>query len=113
MEAINRHHLWYCKESYKSPLEKALRGHRAFIFPMYVEIHNDLHANIYPPQKPDRYLIHETLQLVNGLPDSILYEPCELISEVADLYIARGTRKSINIAQNLLRQSVYIAEGLV
>lgn len=47
----NRHHVWYPRHSYKTPIEKTLRLHPAFVVLGSAQRHRELHANVIEPPK--------------------------------------------------------------
>jgi hypothetical protein len=50
----NRHHLWWPRKDYQSPLERKFRGLSCHIVVMDVRAHQLLHILTAPPEKPSR-----------------------------------------------------------
>ena len=50
---ITRHHTFFERGWYTSPLDKVFRGYQGFVVPLPLEVHRDLHAIIKAPIKPN------------------------------------------------------------
>lgn len=49
--AYDRHHIFWEKRRYTTPIEKRVRNMGAFIIRMNLVDHRELHANTFPPPK--------------------------------------------------------------
>ena len=92
MEAVNNHHVWFQRRSYKSPIERAFRNHNGFIIPTPVTAHNNLHANLYPPPKPHRELM---MGILSNLEEYNLANPLDGIEATIDFLETGRIRKHL------------------
>lgn len=66
----NKHHLWWERADYKKQHEHHFRNFGAFVVPLEVNIHKELHARIEAPQKPHRYQMGQVLDYVRNTPQA-------------------------------------------
>lgn len=73
----NRHHTFWQRRSYKTPLERAFRNHQGLVIPTPIDQHRDLHAHLLPPPKPSRDLmvgiINNLERPIRGRLDGLLF----------------------------------------
>lgn len=51
----NRHHVWFEKRDYRKRSEREFRNYKGFVIPdTQIDVHNYLHAEVEPPEKPYR-----------------------------------------------------------
>lgn len=107
MERTNVHHCWWERRRYKTSLEKRFRTHDAFVIPMLVSVHADLHHDMMPPPKPGRDLM---LGILNNLED---YErPLEGVFATVEYLREQETRGADRLANHLTRQIGYLLVGV-
>ena len=76
----NKHHIWFERRRYRSPLDKQFRQYGGFVVPTLVEVHNELHAQVRPPLKPSPDLMRAVLSHLgefDGDHEKILYDTVE------------------------------------
>ena len=113
---LNYHHIWWTQRSYnyQNPIEEKFREHGAFVLPMIVPVHKELHDWIEPPPKPSPY------QMYAILGDLALFKPRE---RTEGIYRAINTlnmlaridgepsENALQIAEHLSNQINYLNEG--
>lgn len=60
--STNRHHLWWPRRDYKTPVERKFRGLPCNIIVMDVRIHQALHIYGTPPTKPNLNFMRESIK---------------------------------------------------
>jgi len=108
---VNRHHAFFTRCWYRTKPERELRQHKGLIVPMWITVHDDLHANIPPPPKPNARVVAQALHYLGELPDVVTNDPVRCIGELADFLYSRSDRVAERIGENLTKQLVYIQEG--
>lgn len=98
----NRHHLFFQKKNYKTGLERRLRNNPAFVIPMDIGIHRDLHHEVGQPLKPDSRLIYGILDnldnhLHRGPLDGVLYT----VEYLEDSEHKQAERLAVNLSRQL------------
>lgn len=58
------HHINWRRKDYKTPHEKLYRGLAGLVLPIHRPIHNQLHAEVPPPPKPDPEQLHDLYQFM-------------------------------------------------
>lgn len=117
--AVNRHHVMFESGRYADSYGKAFRNLNGFVLPMLVEVHNDLHANVYQPIKPCKLLMVDIIQAERELPRDIsTYERFKALSErfyhlSATSANSRISNESGRIYDNLMQQDHFISMGVV
>lgn len=104
----NRHHVFFQRRKYKTGAERRLRNNPAFVIPMDVGIHQDLHANVVTPPKPDASLIHGILNNLEnnqhrGLLDGVLF--------TIDYLDGIETKTAQRLSMNLQKQLGFLIVG--
>ena len=108
----NRHHSFFNRAWYRTPILRRLRSHPLMVTEMCVDVHKDLHANIPPPPKPSPDLAVGALCLLNDMKE----EGTDQVSahiELSEYFLSGNTHTARRIGDNLLRQTVYIIDGKV
>lgn len=62
--AYDRHHVFWRRKEYRSPIETRVRNLGAFVVTVNVIDHRELHANVPPPPKPDCEQLHDLYQFM-------------------------------------------------
>lgn len=96
----NRHHTFWMRRDYKTPIERAFRNHHGLVIPVDVDVHAELHANLYPPPKPHRELM---LGILNNLEEYNLANPLDGLEITID-YLETG-----RIRKHLIQQLGFLA----
>lgn len=104
----NRHHVFFQRRNYKTGLERRLRNNPAFVIPMDVTVHGDLHANVGIPPKPKAELTYGILNNLDnhphrGLLDGVLY--------TVDYLSGIETKTAQRLSDNLTKQLGYLIVG--
>jgi hypothetical protein len=55
----NRHHVWFTKREYTTPIERQVRNMGAFILDVNAVDHKEMHVYVPPPPKPDHDQFHD------------------------------------------------------
>lgn len=93
----NRHHLFWMKKNYKSPLEKSFRTHQGLVIPTYIPDHRTLHADLSPPPKPGAQLMRGILSNL----DRQLSHPTDGLLYTIDYLEGRDERLASHLTQQL------------
>jgi len=109
--SVNDHHVLWCRRWYKTPLEKAIRGHTGLVVPMYVGTHRELHANLAPPPKPNSRIILGSLAMLNELSFKTLSDPRQTVLALTEHMLEKDDRSAQRIGHHLLKQLAFIEEG--
>ena len=67
IEGVNRHHIFWTRDSYRNSTERTFRNHAGLVVPMWEEVHSDLHAELDPPPKPSKQQMLGAISLLNTL----------------------------------------------
>jgi hypothetical protein len=114
---VDLHHVFFCRNKYKSPQEKQFRQLGGLVLPILITVHRELHGEIAPPPKPS----HNLMNLIGEYSNNDYHDTYEAFSEIA-WYIGDLANSATNqqlaeeafaIHQNLVDQSAYIAEGRI
>jgi hypothetical protein len=60
---VERHHIWYPRDEYRTKLERRFRNLPLFVVSMESEAHKFLHIYNDPPRKPDKNLMAKMIQI--------------------------------------------------
>lgn len=102
--AYDRHHLFWPRKKYNTPVERQVRNTGAFIIKANIVDHRALHANIDPPP---RLVTAEYHDLYNFIQEHN-YELDGL--EGLEWTIAwAGSRRLYELEENLLKQDFYLS----
>lgn len=90
---INRHHLFFERNSYKSVLQLAFRDTVGLVIPVPVHAHQELHAVLKPPLMPSAAMMAGCIKrlsevdpaLASGDPFYGLYAAAEFLINYAEL----------------------------
>lgn len=103
----NNHHVFWEKKSYTTPIERRVRNMGCFVIRMNITAHQELHANVSPPPKPEPQHLHN---LYNFMQEHT-YE----LSGTEGLEWAivwANDRKEYELEDNLMEQLYYIDKGV-
>lgn len=70
----NKHHLFWRRDSYKTPVERKFRDVKGLVLRMTITEHKELHANVKPPYKPNPDLMRDVIQFGKGLEDNLYFD---------------------------------------
>ena len=94
----NRHHSFWMRRNYKTPLERAFRNHHGLVIPTDVDLHKELHAHMSPPPKPNRDLM---IGIINNLEDHHLTHPLDGLLFTIDYVEDRNERLTNHLVTQL------------
>jgi hypothetical protein len=107
---FNKHHALWQRRWYKSPAEKAIRGHQALVIPkLWVPVHKQLHAELQAPPKPPANLIYGMLSHLEG---KRLTNPIDGIRHTIDYLDTQESSKAERLEQHLIQQLGFIMLGV-
>jgi len=115
---VNLHHVFWARREYTSNREKSFRNMAGLILPMAITWHNDLHAQLQPPQKPSRALMDQ----ITGYNESLEFDsPYARFSQMTKfiLRLAETTPnigmadQALKIGTNLMLQEAFVDKGSV
>lgn len=112
MEKMNRHHTFYARAWYRTPLLRMLRNHPLAITTMDKEAHQELHASVPAPPRPSPDIAIRCISLLDEIRDSGLIDPVNIHLALSEELLQSRDRVATRIGYNILRQTAYIAEGL-
>ena len=101
----NRHHFLFERRDYGGKPFYLLRN--LLSAEVEVQAHNDLHANVQPPERPSRPLAWNMLHHLDEQP----YTGLELVFSAVDYLKQVGNPETIGLASNFLQQLNYVAVG--
>ena len=61
---MNKHHVWFERKNYKTPIERQVRNMGAFIIRVNAVDHQELHVAVPPPPKPSHEQLHDLHQFM-------------------------------------------------
>ena len=73
-EETNRHHIFWRRDSYKTPPERKFRDVTGLVLRMTIREHKTLHANVPPPHKPNPDLMRDVTQFDRNLDDNLYFD---------------------------------------
>lgn len=111
----NKHHVFFEARHYKTHLEQTFRCAGGLVLPLTVEWHNDLHANVKPPQKPSIGLMRDMLDLsrMDGNDFVKFSRITDFLIRQAETAKPQRADEAHAIATNLLLQQAFIDKGAV
>lgn len=109
----NRHHVFHSKRWYRHGFERTnFRNHKGLLVPMPIELHKDLHANVPPPPKPLRWMMHQCIEVLDATAPTEhawgVLAAQEYFYDLADSYRTGEADIAHRIANNLSQQLGYI-----
>ena len=60
----NRHHVWFTRREYRTPIERQVRNMGAFIVMVNAVDHQEMHIQVPPPPKPNHEQLHDLYQFM-------------------------------------------------
>lgn len=107
----NRHHTYYLRSWYRTPILRTLRNHPLVVNDMEVSLHKQLHAELLPPPRQTPDLALGAISLLNELRDDGYHTPVNVHLALAEYYFDRRDKLATRIGVNIMRQTGYIAES--
>lgn len=102
----NKHHTFFQRRHYKTPLEKEFRNHKGLVIPTWRPAHKLLHIEMPPPPKPPVELMRAMLNNLNQI--EIVDRLDGLIHTIDFLDGLEGKTES-RLTTHLTKQLSYIA----
>jgi hypothetical protein len=115
---VNKHHVFWEKKRYQSKREQYFRNLGGLVIPMVITWHDDLHANLRPPQKPGKRVMDLMTDYITELEFEDPYVRFSQISRFAIRQAESLTHYGManemqKIGVNMLLQSAFIDKGSV
>lgn len=107
MERRNSHHIFWERRDYRSKPFNALRQLVVAKNVLIVQ-HDELHANLDPPEKPSRPLVWNIL---NHLEEHDYRQPLDNVFATMDYLQQVGNPETLVLADHIQQQLGYIAGG--
>jgi len=113
---FNRHHVLWAARSYRSNLEREIRGHEGLIVPTNIHAHAELHYDMPPPRKPNHEQIRHALGALSlWTPERGRLSAVELVrDDFYDMCLSENpdlSYKALQIANHLHNQLGYMQEA--
>ena len=118
---VNRHHIFWERGDYKTPVEKRLRAQRGAILKLHIPAHLELHHEIDKPPKVSPVLMSEIIRNNTHVPDEVPYSSyvqfnniCRFIENL--IFTSSNNRiveEASELANNLRQQQYFIEIGKV
>ncbi len=112
------HHIWWIDKDYRPGAEQRFRNMSGFVLRLTNEVHQDLHAETFPPPKPSKQLREQIQDYSCMLYESNVYDEfyrlAQFIGDVANTsWSAERADEAFRIHENLVEQAAYVELGKV
>lgn len=112
------HHCFWENNSYRPGAEQRFRNMSGFVLRLTNEVHQDLHAETFPPPKPSKQLREQIQDYSCMLYESNVYDEfyklVHFIGDVANSsWSPERADEAFRIHENLISQSAYVELGKV
>jgi hypothetical protein len=111
----NKHHLFWRRDSYRTPTERKFRDTTGLVLRMTIKEHKELHANVRPPEKPNSDLMRDVIHFARGLEDFIYYDRYQKIAGYLIGVVENGSDQNANdaamVLANFEEQDDYLTRG--